>query len=209
MCLLGQACFMRKEILISKMLKCRASHADFVIPYQKYVKSIMNPICIGTRFKMRFEMDDSPERRYCKNLLHSMTIIIFLLVMIYSQTVMPFLLSWRCNGVVTGITDLDPYRWPNSKWRCLMVSFKILFSISDIQYSNSLWFGQSCILLSVVHLHFCSLSWIRGNCFLVELPFVYLVDHYCNILVLPFYLSCIITNKYVHINYSGKTSEFS
>ncbi|KAK4606984.1 hypothetical protein RGQ29_000977 [Quercus rubra] len=67
----------------------RASHAEFVIPYQKYVKSITNPVTIGTRFKMRFEMDDSPER--------------------------------RCSGVVTGISDMDPYRWPNSKWRCLMV----------------------------------------------------------------------------------------
>ncbi|KAF3455033.1 hypothetical protein FNV43_RR05481 [Rhamnella rubrinervis] len=67
----------------------RASHAEFVIPYQKYVKSITNPVTIGARFKMRFEMEDSPER--------------------------------RCSGVVTGIGDLDPYRWPNSKWRCLMV----------------------------------------------------------------------------------------
>ncbi|KAK2643311.1 hypothetical protein Ddye_025074 [Dipteronia dyeriana] len=67
----------------------RASHAEFVIPYQKYLKSIMNPVCIGTRFKMRFEVDDSPDR--------------------------------RCNGVVTGMSDLDPYRWPSSKWRCLMV----------------------------------------------------------------------------------------
>ncbi|KAF2300574.1 hypothetical protein GH714_014083 [Hevea brasiliensis] len=67
----------------------RASNAEFVVPYKKYMKSIMNPVCIGTRFKMRFEMDDSPER--------------------------------RCSGVITEISDLDPYRWPNSKWRCLMV----------------------------------------------------------------------------------------
>ncbi|KAJ4829204.1 ADP-ribosylation factor 4 [Turnera subulata] len=67
----------------------RASHAEFVISYQKYMKSIINPVCAGTRFKMRFEMDDSPERRH--------------------------------TGVVTGINDMDPYRWPNSKWRCLMV----------------------------------------------------------------------------------------
>ncbi|XP_024928576.3 auxin response factor 4 isoform X3 [Ziziphus jujuba] len=67
----------------------RASHAEFVIPYQKYIKSVTNPVTIGTRFKMRFDMEDSPER--------------------------------RCSGVVTGIGDLDPYRWPNSKWRCLMV----------------------------------------------------------------------------------------
>ncbi|XP_024026348.1 auxin response factor 4 isoform X2 [Morus notabilis] len=67
----------------------RATHAEFVIPYQKYVKSITNLVTVGTRFKTRFEMEDSPER--------------------------------RCSGVVTGICDLDPYRWTNSKWRCLMV----------------------------------------------------------------------------------------
>ncbi|KAE9585741.1 putative transcription factor ARF family [Lupinus albus] len=67
----------------------RASHADFVVPYQKYVKSIRNPVTIGTRFKMKFHMDESPERRF--------------------------------SGVVTGMSDLDPYRWPKSKWRCLMI----------------------------------------------------------------------------------------
>jgi hypothetical protein len=41
----------------------RASHADFVVPYQKYVKSIRSPVTIGTRFKMKFEMDESSERR--------------------------------------------------------------------------------------------------------------------------------------------------
>lgn len=68
----------------------RASHAEFVVPYQKYVKSIKNPMTIGTRFKMRIEMDESPERR-CS------------------------------SGMLIGINDLDPYRWPKSKWRCLMV----------------------------------------------------------------------------------------
>ncbi|XP_050371708.1 auxin response factor 4 isoform X2 [Argentina anserina] len=67
----------------------RASHAEFVIPYRKYVRSIANPVIKGTRFKMRFDRDDSPER----------------------------------SGVVTGISDLDPYRWPNSKWRCLTVKW--------------------------------------------------------------------------------------
>ncbi|KAL1098100.1 hypothetical protein V6Z11_D05G078200, partial [Gossypium hirsutum] len=67
----------------------RASHAEFVIPFQKYIKSITNPMCTGARFRMKFEMDDLPER--------------------------------RSNGVVTGIGDSDPYKWPNSKWRCVMV----------------------------------------------------------------------------------------
>lgn len=84
----------------------RASHAEFVIPYQKYVKSITNPISIGTRFKMRYDMDDSPER--------------------------------RSSGVVTGIGDLDPYRWPNSKWRCLMVRWDDDI-VSDPQERVSPW----------------------------------------------------------------------
>ncbi|KAF5751532.1 putative Auxin response factor [Tripterygium wilfordii] len=41
----------------------RASHAEFIIPYHKYLRSIKSPVCIGARFKMRFEIDDSPEQR--------------------------------------------------------------------------------------------------------------------------------------------------
>ncbi|CAK9162259.1 unnamed protein product [Ilex paraguariensis] len=66
-----------------------ATHSAFVVPYQKYVKSITNQLPIGSRFKMRLDMDDYPERRF--------------------------------SGVVTGIGDLDHYRWPKSKWRCLLV----------------------------------------------------------------------------------------
>ncbi|GAB4859210.1 ADP-ribosylation factor 4, variant 2 [Ancistrocladus abbreviatus] len=70
----------------------RANHAEFVIPYPWYMTSIKNPISIGMRFKMRFEMDDSPDR--------------------------------RCSGVITGFSDLDPYKWPNSRWKCLMVRWE-------------------------------------------------------------------------------------
>uniref|UniRef100_A0A1J3J6E5 Auxin response factor n=1 Tax=Noccaea caerulescens TaxID=107243 RepID=A0A1J3J6E5_NOCCA len=84
----------------------RATHAEFVIPYEKYITSIRNHICIGTRFRMRFERDDSPER--------------------------------RCAGVVTGVCDLDPYRWPNSKWRCLLVRWDESF-VSDHQERVSPW----------------------------------------------------------------------
>nr|DAD19141.1 TPA_asm: hypothetical protein HUJ06_020604 [Nelumbo nucifera] len=27
----------------------------------------------------------------------------------------------RYTGLVTGINDIDPVRWPGSKWRCLLV----------------------------------------------------------------------------------------
>ncbi|KAH1224970.1 Auxin response factor 4 [Glycine max] len=80
----------RRALLEARTAIPIASQADFVVPYQKYVKSIKNPVSIGTRFKMRFEMDESQERRCC-------------------------------SGMLIGTSDLDPYRWPKSKWRCLMV----------------------------------------------------------------------------------------
>ncbi|KAI4368781.1 hypothetical protein MLD38_017296 [Melastoma candidum] len=69
----------------------RETHANFVIPVQKYFKSINAPVFVGTRFKMKIDKDDAPERRF--------------------------------SGIVTRISDLDPYRWPGSKWRCLMVQW--------------------------------------------------------------------------------------
>lgn len=57
--------------------------------------------------------------------------------------------------------------------------------------------------------NFCSLSWIWGNRFLVELPLVCLVDRYFNRFVLPLCLSYTITNKDMYFSYSGKTTEFS
>ncbi|KAL4591493.1 hypothetical protein LXL04_004461 [Taraxacum kok-saghyz] len=67
----------------------RSNRADFVVPYVKYMKCISNMITNGTRFKMRFSMDESPERRF--------------------------------RGTVTSVSDMDPYKWPKSKWRCLTV----------------------------------------------------------------------------------------
>ncbi|KAI3791418.1 hypothetical protein L2E82_05187 [Cichorium intybus] len=42
----------------------RSNRADFVVPYVKYMNCISNMITNGTRFKMRFSMDESPERRF-------------------------------------------------------------------------------------------------------------------------------------------------
>ncbi|CAN1283808.1 Auxin response factor 3 [Linum perenne] len=66
----------------------RASSSEFVIPLNKFVKSLDYSFCAGMRFKMRFETEDAAE---------------------------------RSSGMITGISDLDPVRWPRSKWRCLMV----------------------------------------------------------------------------------------
>ncbi|KAL9234032.1 hypothetical protein vseg_008953 [Gypsophila vaccaria] len=67
----------------------RASSSEFIVPYRRFLKSLNSSYNVGTRFKMRFEADDSAERRY--------------------------------TGVVTGMSELDPVRWPGSKWRSLMV----------------------------------------------------------------------------------------
>ncbi|GAB4825440.1 ADP-ribosylation factor 4 [Ancistrocladus abbreviatus] len=67
----------------------RANHAEFIIPYRRYMKSIKNPISIGMRYKMSVATDESPEK--------------------------------SCRGIVTGFSALDPSKWPNSKWKCVMV----------------------------------------------------------------------------------------
>nr|WHM53216.1 auxin response factor 2 [Paeonia lactiflora] len=67
----------------------RASLSEFIIPFSKFSKSLDHSFSVGARFKMRFETEDSAERRY--------------------------------TGLITGISDMDPVRWPGSKWRCLVV----------------------------------------------------------------------------------------
>ncbi|KDO77722.1 hypothetical protein CISIN_1g004106mg [Citrus sinensis] len=68
---------------------CRASASEFIIPVNKFLKSLDHSFAVGMRFKMRFETDDAAERRY--------------------------------TGVIMGVGDVDPVRWPGSKWRCLLV----------------------------------------------------------------------------------------
>lgn len=78
----------------------RARHSEFVICYQKYMKSIRKPVCIGEKIQMQCEMDDSAEK--------------------------------RCSGLLIGACDLDPNRWPNSKWRCLLIKMVTLL-VQDIR----------------------------------------------------------------------------
>lgn len=89
------------------------------------MKSITSQIPVGTRFKMRFDFDDSPERRY--SIIQTNTMIIICLLDV-SRLIDYIVASQRFSGVVTGVGDLDPYRWPNSKWRCLMVDYYFIFT---------------------------------------------------------------------------------
>nr|CAX63106.1 ETTIN protein [Cabomba aquatica] len=67
----------------------RASPAEFMVPYWKYLRSCSHPFSMGMRLKIRVETEDAVEKRY--------------------------------TGHITGVGDVDPIRWPNSKWRCLVV----------------------------------------------------------------------------------------
>ncbi|KAJ6728535.1 AUXIN RESPONSE FACTOR 3 [Salix koriyanagi] len=67
----------------------RASSSEFIIPFNKFLKSLDQSFSAGMRFKMRFETEDAAERRY--------------------------------TGIITGVSELDPARWPGSKWKCLLV----------------------------------------------------------------------------------------
>nr|XP_016466716.1 PREDICTED: auxin response factor 2-like isoform X1 [Nicotiana tabacum] len=44
--------------------KPRTSPADFIVPYDQYMKSVKNNYSIGMRFKMRFEGEEAPEQRF-------------------------------------------------------------------------------------------------------------------------------------------------
>ncbi|GFP97541.1 auxin response factor 3 [Phtheirospermum japonicum] len=67
----------------------RARSSEIIVPYHKFSKSLTQPFSCGMRFKIRFETEDSSER--------------------------------RCGGLVVGVSDVDPTRWPGSKWKCLLV----------------------------------------------------------------------------------------
>lgn len=43
---------------------CRTSPSEFVIPYHKYLKSQEINLTAGCRFKMKFESEESSERKY-------------------------------------------------------------------------------------------------------------------------------------------------
>ncbi|GER41633.1 auxin response factor [Striga asiatica] len=67
----------------------RARSSEIIVPYHKFSKSLSQPFSCGMRFKVRFETEDTSER--------------------------------RCGGLIVGVSDADPKRWPGSKWKCLLV----------------------------------------------------------------------------------------
>ncbi|KAL7089052.1 hypothetical protein ACP275_13G164600 [Erythranthe tilingii] len=67
----------------------RAHSSEIIVPYHKFSKSLTHSFSCGMRFKIRFETEDSSDR--------------------------------RCSGLIIGVSEVDPARWPGSKWKCLLV----------------------------------------------------------------------------------------
>ena len=59
-------CMFELSYLLSS---CRTSPAEFVVSRDRYYESLKRNYSIGMRFKMRFEGDEAPERRYGLDLL--------------------------------------------------------------------------------------------------------------------------------------------
>lgn len=77
------------------LCNCRSSSSDYIIPFGKFAKSLGNPLSIGMRFKMRYESEDSAERR----LVHSIFALNFLVtnnIILSVGTIVVF-----CNLVCT------------------------------------------------------------------------------------------------------------
>lgn len=75
---------------------CRTSPSEFVIPYNKFLKAMDNKLAVGSRFRMKFESEESSERRFYA----------FLLLLLVGSTVLKFVsfieyAEWTdCGNVV-------------------------------------------------------------------------------------------------------------
>ncbi|KAK6142231.1 hypothetical protein DH2020_022579 [Rehmannia glutinosa] len=99
----------------------RASPTEFVIPLAKYAKAAYHTrVSVGMRFgcclKQRNQvsvgnLDDYSDMGYSLKIqaLSSLKLLI-------SEEEYNMLWTWYM-GTITGISDLDPVRWPNSHWR--------------------------------------------------------------------------------------------
>lgn len=115
----------------------RANASEFIIPVHKFLKSLDHTYQVGMRFRMRFESEDSAERR-CGMIVLAV-LIIFVAIVPKSYITFP----GRYTGLITGIADMDPVRWPGSKWRRLLVwaclpssCFNLKFGGNDIDIIN-------------------------------------------------------------------------
>ncbi|KAJ4846220.1 hypothetical protein Tsubulata_025572 [Turnera subulata] len=70
------------------------SPAEFIVPFDRYMKSADIDYSIGMRFRMLFEGEECTEQRIDK-----------------------------VEGTIVGLEDVDHVRWPDSEWRILQVTW--------------------------------------------------------------------------------------
>lgn len=102
--------------------------SQFIISLNKYLEAMSNKFSVGVRFKMRFEGEDSPERRqsdFFSLFIYRLCKLFF--PKLFSNTPVS---SQRYSGTVVGVKDCSTH-WKDSKWRCLEV-----YSLALLKYAS-------------------------------------------------------------------------
>ena len=102
--------------------------SQFIISLNKYLEAFNYGFAVGMRFKMRFEGEDSPERRYLNSLFCLSFVLFFYWFVLCLCCLVCFV---RFTGTIVGIGDISS-QWSNSKWRSLKVE-KIWFLTYEFQ----------------------------------------------------------------------------
>ncbi|KAK8992388.1 hypothetical protein V6N11_048472 [Hibiscus sabdariffa] len=97
--------------LCSKQLNC-STFADVVhaVPMKSVFSIYYNPRASSSEFIV-------PVRKFWKSVDHSFSVGMRFKMRFETEDAA----ERRYTGLVTGISDFDPVRWPGSKWRCLLV----------------------------------------------------------------------------------------
>lgn len=90
----------------------------------KYLEAKSHKLSVGMRFKMRFEGDEVPERRYicCSGPFFLVVFPGYLLIYLFPQ-------FDRFSGTIVGVNDTSSSSWENSEWRSLKVKFLSILTI--------------------------------------------------------------------------------
>ncbi|KAL5985910.1 ADP-ribosylation factor [Asimina triloba] len=114
----------------------RACPSEFVVPLAKYHKALYTThVSVGMRFGMLFETEESGKRRFMS---YGHDIMQYLLAVTESDMHMALIDGQKYMGTIVGISDLDPLKWPHSKWQNLQVEWDEI-GCGDRQNRVSLW----------------------------------------------------------------------
>jgi auxin response factor len=102
----------------------RTSRSDFIVSVNKYLEAKKQKISVGMRFKMKFEGDESPERRYILVFLSRNWYCFHLKQLIGIMSKHLSLCDFRFSGTIIDVGSLPEMSkslWADSDWRSLKV----------------------------------------------------------------------------------------